>query len=218
MSTQSKILIVAAERGQCAVMAQWLGSDRFEILLATSLADALLHQAEPVDLVISEIQLGSATGVDLLRRWQQQRPTPFILVADADNAASAVEAMKYGAADYVVKPVASDELLVRAVKLLEASRNEVRLQQLESRFDSEAVNEGNSRPQIEIPPGTSLEDLERAAVEKALQLHRGNRTHAAKTLGISVRTLQRKLKAWRIPALMLRHHAPQREYSFPFAR
>ena len=51
---------------------------------------------------------------------------------------------------------------------------------------------------IDIPPGTSLDDLERVAVEKALQQHDGNRTHAAETLGISVRTLQRKLKAWGI--------------------
>jgi hypothetical protein len=38
--------------------------------------------------------------------------------------------------------------------------------------------------------------LERVAVEQALRQHQGNRTHAAKELGISVRTLQRKLKAW----------------------
>jgi hypothetical protein len=36
-------------------------------------------------------------------------------------------------------------------------------------------------------------------VEQALVQHHGNRTHAAKTLGISVRTLQRKLKAWGMP-------------------
>jgi transcriptional regulator with PAS, ATPase and Fis domain len=51
---------------------------------------------------------------------------------------------------------------------------------------------------VSIPPGTRLEDLEREAVEQALQRHNGNRTHAAEALGISVRTLQRKLKAWGI--------------------
>lgn len=42
----------------------------------------------------------------------------------------------------------------------------------------------------------SLVDLERAAVEKALSEFNGHRTRAAESLGISVRTLQRKLKAW----------------------
>jgi len=51
---------------------------------------------------------------------------------------------------------------------------------------------------LAVPPGTKLEDLEREAVEQTLKQHNGNRTRAAQSLGISVRTLQRKLKAWRI--------------------
>lgn len=42
----------------------------------------------------------------------------------------------------------------------------------------------------------TLADLERAAVMRALKARQGNRTQAAKALGISVRTLQRKLKHW----------------------
>jgi DNA-binding NtrC family response regulator len=45
-----------------------------------------------------------------------------------------------------------------------------------------------------IPVGLSMDDLERAAILEALERHNGNRTHAARVLGISVRTLQRKLK------------------------
>ncbi len=41
----------------------------------------------------------------------------------------------------------------------------------------------------------SLQHLEVAAIRNALVECRGNRTHAAKVLGISVRTLQRKLKS-----------------------
>ncbi len=50
--------------------------------------------------------------------------------------------------------------------------------------------------EVRIPEGTTLEDLEREAVEQSLERHGGNRTHAAKSLNISVRTLQRKLKVW----------------------
>ncbi len=46
------------------------------------------------------------------------------------------------------------------------------------------------------PPPKSLVALQRAAVEKALAECHGHRTRAAESLGISVRTLQRKLKAW----------------------
>jgi Bacterial regulatory protein, Fis family len=84
------------------------------------------------------------------------------------------------------------------------------------RDDNGSVPAGRGRPHIEIPPGTSLEDLERAAVEQALRVHRGNRTHAAKTLGISVRTLQRKLKAWSSPALTFGRQSPRAEFSTQF--
>ncbi len=47
-----------------------------------------------------------------------------------------------------------------------------------------------------FPAGTSLPELERAAVEQAIAHTGGNRTRAAQRLGISVRTLQRKLKSW----------------------
>jgi DNA-binding NtrC family response regulator len=47
-----------------------------------------------------------------------------------------------------------------------------------------------------VTGGKSLRDLQRAAVEKALAEFNGNRTRTAEALGISVRTLQRKLKTW----------------------
>ena len=46
------------------------------------------------------------------------------------------------------------------------------------------------------PSDVSLSELEKAAVIGALQRAMGNKTHAAQKLGISVRTLQRKMKQW----------------------
>lgn len=50
------------------------------------------------------------------------------------------------------------------------------------------------------PPGRKafpkLADIQRQHIEKALEIANGNRTHAAKLLGIGLRTLQRKLKAY----------------------
>ena len=61
------------------------------------------------------------------------------------------------------------------------------------------IDEGSDTKEgVDIPSGTTLHELERTAVEQALAEFHGNRTHAAESLGISVRTLQRKLKAWGI--------------------
>jgi DNA-binding NtrC family response regulator len=49
-----------------------------------------------------------------------------------------------------------------------------------------------------IPSGLTMEQLERLAITKTLQECSGNRTHAAARLGISVRTLQRKLRQYEL--------------------
>jgi hypothetical protein len=52
-----------------------------------------------------------------------------------------------------------------------------------------------------------LDVLERAAISNALERFGGNRTNAAISLGISVRTLQRKLKLWAArPEFAVRSH------------
>ena len=47
-----------------------------------------------------------------------------------------------------------------------------------------------------IPTGLTMDDLERLAIQSALERFDGNRTHAADALQISVRTLQRKLATY----------------------
>lgn len=48
------------------------------------------------------------------------------------------------------------------------------------------------------PQHRTLDDLERATIMRTLRQHGGNRTHAAQALGISVRTLQRRLRDWEL--------------------
>lgn len=61
------------------------------------------------------------------------------------------------------------------------------------------VRKRKRRPEsaFEIPRGFTLEDVEKVVVLQTLDWCKGNRTQAAQTLGISVRTLQRRLKRWR---------------------
>jgi two-component system response regulator HydG len=51
---------------------------------------------------------------------------------------------------------------------------------------------------VDLSPGRSLKDVEKEMILKTLEEHNGNRTHTAKTLGISRRTLQLKLKEYGI--------------------
>ena len=52
-------------------------------------------------------------------------------------------------------------------------------------------------------PGTTLDDIEKSVILEALQYHSVNRTHTAKSLGISIRTLRNKLADYRRLGIMV---------------
>jgi DNA-binding NtrC family response regulator len=214
-NNQANILILAGQ-DDFHLVNDVLGSENYAIHHANMSSGSLPHFDPPIDLVLCNLCVEGQRCEELMREWHSHRPTtPFILVADSGAAPDAIEAMKHGAADYVTKPINGEELVVRIAKWIEASRKDERLMELESQIDR---GHGDPNSTIDIPAGTSLEELERAAVEMALQQHRGNRTHAAKTLGISVRTLQRKLKAWHVPVFALQHQPSRSDFSMPMMR
>jgi DNA-binding NtrC family response regulator len=202
MATASVILVVEDNPDERESIMRTLDPDRFHVVCAENSDDAIAYADDAVDLVISELHSRDFDGLALLRNWKQRQPnTPFVLVTDGNDVNSVVEAMKLGAADCILKPVDSEKLRALVLNLVERSETNGHAAQ---RPPDDTTP---PRSTIDIPPGTSLEDLERAAVEQALAQHQGNRTHAAKTLGISVRTLQRKLKAWGMPSSMSAQHS-----------
>lgn len=164
-------------------------ADHFRVVEAESLEECISQISNGVNAIVADLD---SNALELLQRAKPRHPAiPILVLTNHGNVGAAVEAMKLGADDCMVKPVQPDELRGKLSELIENSRG--------GDPPGGNSNRPNDPTQIEIPPGTSLEELERAAVEQALAQHAGNRTHAAKTLGISVRTLQRKLKAWGIP-------------------
>jgi transcriptional regulator with PAS, ATPase and Fis domain len=63
----------------------------------------------------------------------------------------------------------------------------------ESTLGAEAASSGTAP----WSPGQTLNDIERSVILDALEYHKGNRTHTAKALGISIRTLRNKLSDYR---------------------
>jgi DNA-binding NtrC family response regulator len=195
------ILVVKDKSDETEDIAQML-SDDYRVIGAERPEDALTHAADGVDLVISALESPQFNGLQLLRMWKARQPrTPFVVITGGRDVDAVVEAMKLGAADCIVKPVNAGKLKAVVSRLVASGAGNGAAS--ESHVDS--VSRMDHKANIDIPPGTSLEDLERAAVEQALAQHHGNRTHAAKTLGISVRTLQRKLKAWGLPVMGMQH-------------
>lgn len=167
----------------------------YEPFAAADASDAMHFIDEDVDVVLSDLRMHGYSGLELLRRWKAQRPAvPFIFVTGVIDIAHVVETVKLGAEDYITKPFNTSELLHRVAECIDAARGHA-YEDMNGdvlRFGP-LVEQGD---RLEIPATATMEEIERIAIESALHRHRGNRTHAAEALGISVRTLQRKLKAW----------------------
>jgi transcriptional regulator with PAS, ATPase and Fis domain len=73
---------------------------------------------------------------------------------------------------------------------------------IERRMRSETIhlsaNSSNGADKNPWSPGETLNDIERMVILQALGYHQGNRTHTAKALGISIRTLRNKLAEYRV--------------------
>jgi DNA-binding NtrC family response regulator len=193
MDSNSLILVAGGDAADRETILQAL-NDEFHVVAAQTMDDALAHTGDSIGLVICDLESTQIRGMELVRQWKARQPqTPFLALTNGGDVGSAVEAMKNGVADCLVKPIDQDDLRSSAMQLINEYSEQA------SKGNGSDSSKSSQKTHIDIPPGTSLEDLERAAVEQALVQHHGNRTHAAKTLGISVRTLQRKLKAWGMP-------------------
>jgi len=198
MSAKPIVLVVQSTPSEGEMLACALDSPKYHTVFVETPEDALVHVESPVDLVISRVGPRDPVGRELLDRWKSRRPqTPFLLMTDAEEVKSAREAVEVGATGYVPFGANGENMAAEILKWLEQGP-QAPAPQTNGRqgLENTHTSEMQVASTIRIPPGTTLEDLERAAVEQALVQHHGNRTHAAKELGISVRTLQRKLKAW----------------------
>jgi DNA-binding response OmpR family regulator len=75
------------------------------------------------DLLVLDINLPGASGIDLLTRLRRaRRQTPVLLLTARDATRHKVEGLNAGADDYLVKPFDLDELLARCAALLRRSK------------------------------------------------------------------------------------------------
>jgi two-component system response regulator HydG len=88
----------------------------------TDQASELLHSGQ-YDVVLCDVDLEGAGGLDILRTVKTVQPTAaVILMTQAGTVQAAVEAMKIGAFDFVPKPFEAQAMLIRVDKALEHRR------------------------------------------------------------------------------------------------
>jgi two-component system, response regulator FlrC len=120
MSSRATILVVEDDRPLQDALVTTLSLAGFKVLAAGDGGEALkVLGDQPVDLIVSDVQMQPVDGRELLRRLQQRQSSPPVLLMTAYGTIDqAVAAMREGAVDYLVKPFEADELERRVTRYL----------------------------------------------------------------------------------------------------
>ena len=110
---EPRVLIVDDDRAILKVLASQLAQDGIRTFEAESGEQALaLLDSQPVDVVLTDLRMPGMDGMTLLTRIARSWPeVPVIVLTAYGSIQLAVETMKAGAADFIIKPFDRDEVL-----------------------------------------------------------------------------------------------------------
>jgi two-component system NtrC family response regulator len=118
------ILVIEDDESLRRVMQVQLENSGYKTAVAGDVPEALeILRLEPQDIVITDLNLPGMSGLDLLKKIRAEYPeTITVMITAFGTVASAVDAMKAGAYDYLTKPVHPYELKALIGRVLEKQR------------------------------------------------------------------------------------------------
>jgi DNA-binding NtrC family response regulator len=107
-----RILIVEDEDTLCESLQRVFRREGYEADIADSAETAFrLLDNNTYDLIITDIILPGISGIELIDRYKTERPDQKVIIMTAyASLQTAVEALRVGASDFIVKPIMHDEL------------------------------------------------------------------------------------------------------------
>lgn len=121
MEPKGHILVVDDEPSMRTTLSILLRREGYQVSQAGDGAEALEMVAQGgYDMVLTDLRMEGVDGMELLRQVKAANPQAEVLIFTAyGTVASAVEAMKLGAYDYIGKPFDEEELLLKVARALE---------------------------------------------------------------------------------------------------
>lgn len=176
MSLQSILVIDDDEVFRTSLQRAFIRRGLQVLLAADSAAALAVLREQAPDACVLDMKIGQESGLHLLPQLLQQQPgLKIVVLTGYASIATAVEAVKQGAVNYLAKPADADEILA-AFAVVSAQTVAVA---------AEVV--------LETPP-MSVDRLEWEHIQKVLAENEGNISETARALGMHRRTLQRKLQ------------------------
>jgi DNA-binding NtrC family response regulator len=187
-SELSDVLLIEDTPSMARVYLEYLKRGPFRARHCMTGQEALDDIARnPTDAVLLDLRLPDMDGLDVLKQIRAREFSVAVVVITADGSLNrAVEAMREGALDFLVKPFNADRLLITLGNVLERRR-------LNSMLESLSGQTAAENEEQKILP---LHITERNAIEQAIRACDGNVVRAAALLEISASTVYRKLAHW----------------------
>jgi two-component system response regulator RegA len=123
--TERTLLIVEDDKSFLQRLARAMEARGFAVTTAETVGEGLQHvESAPPAFAVVDMRLGSGNGVDVVVALKQRRPDArAIILTGYGNIATAVNAVKIGAVDYLSKPADADDV-VAALLALEGRKAE----------------------------------------------------------------------------------------------
>jgi len=157
--TVQRILVVDDDRLSREFLTEAVQSLGYQAIAATSSQDALeLIRSKQPDLVLSDLRMPEVDGIELIKQVNDEWPElPTVLITAHGTVESAVQAMRNGASDFLLKPTSPEALEI----VIERIERTLRLQRENEYLREEVVGSGADSIVAESP--TMLELLRSAA-------------------------------------------------------
>lgn len=134
------VLVVDDEIGIRELLSEILSDEGYGVLLAENASAARAAMNQHPDLVLLDIWMPDNDGISLLKEWSSsgQLTAPVIMMSGHATLDTAVEATKFGAVDFLEKPIALSRLISAVKEALQKSSKEPRIgdSQASARIDA----------------------------------------------------------------------------------
>lgn len=160
-----RTLVVDDDPSVCALLGEMLSAEGFACESCSGGTQALdLLEQHSFDAIISDLQMPGMSGLVLLEQCRKKYPrAAFLMITGVDDVRMAIQAMREGAADYLVKPFQLDAVLCALERAVERKRLELELEEhrrrLEEMVKQRSTQLESTMSQIEETYDDTLEAL-----------------------------------------------------------
>lgn len=139
------ILIIDDEQKMCSILKKVLDSEGYNVKTATDGFEALkILENCKFHIILCDLKMPNITGIEVLEKAKKIQPdVDFIIMTAYSTVETAVESMKKGAFDYLIKPFSMDELKIlikRIVETMELKEENIHLKEvLQDKFNFDNI-------------------------------------------------------------------------------